>query len=385
MGEHFKLENKDLRLPKVLGEVRPDVKGDTDKNLQGGQAGLGDVPMQGKDKNLTAQHSQPKGNFATPSQTATPRPTTPDQFPAVGLPDAVGHETGDAHTTGTPQPRVSPNSPEMEQAVQAGKQAFKALSELAQGGKKVAQNMLTKVATTQEVFQKAFTANLLGNKPAAPKSTAQFKLPVTPGARTPEEPATKEAVLANAQAEEKSGTKQKDPKTVAAQVAKQAPTPFSTQPPSGEVAKRKDELKKIATNRESAKALAGVASGIRQVVVEAGGGEEYSGGSHEGGFAGQLVHDFKAMVSKAGSALNVLVYGDTQHYPETETLYAKLGLSKVLYGAQELLQRAVPVDERISNNQDDTAFSKRVANADPKDINKMAIDSRRGIYGGIIG
>lgn len=359
------------------GQVRPDVRQDADRRGANNdvlrQSVRGDVPLHQKE---TAQPHRPTGLPSTPAHTPTTRPQVPDQGQVVGLPDTAGHQTGDAHATGTPQPRVSPNSPEMEQAVQAGKQALKALSDLAQGGKNVVPKIVTATVTPTEAFQKALAAK----QSKLPANLAKTTTPDTP--RTPET-ATKEAVLAKTKSDEQTGAKQgKDAETVATQVAQRTPSPFVTQPQGETVTaeRKKEELKKIATNRESATALAGVASGIQRVVTSAGSAEDYSGGSHHGGFADQVMHDFKAMVSKAGSALNVLVYGDTQNYPETETLYAKLGLSKVLYGAQELLNRAVPVGERIANSQDNTSLFDRVIGS-ARDHQQMAEGGRGSPYG----
>lgn len=360
----------------ATGQVRPDVRENdarrrTGADLMRGQAARGDVPLPGQ-KTLAPQ-PRSTGLPAAPTHTPTARPATPDKSPVMDLPDAAGHEVVDTHAATTPQPRVSSNSREMEQAVQAGKQALRALSELAQGGKNVVQNVLNKVATPQEMLQRAL-AYAQAKSLATPVKTVPT--------RTSEAASPEKAVAARAQAEEKSGAKQGEgAEIVATQVAQRSPSPFTTQPlgEAGAAGRKNDELKKIATNRESAKALAGVASGVQRVVTAAGGGE-YSGGSHQGGFADQVVHNFKAMVSKAGGALNVLVYGDTKLYPETEMLFAKLGLSKVLYGAEELLNRAVPVDRRMTNTQDNTSLLSRVIGTD-RDHKQMAEGGRGSPYG----
>lgn len=376
-------KNLDALIPKAPtpGELRPGVKEDnarrqTGTDLMRGQAAQGQIPQPGEKP--IAQQPRPAGMPATPPATPPKQPAISDQSPTVGLPNVVGHETGDAHSAGTLQPRVSPNSPEMEKAVRAGKEAFNALQNLAGGGvKKNIQNLPnlpTAVVTSKEAFQKALAARLPGTK-----STAQSKLTDTAAKteaspRTPQEGVTPEAVAAKVKAEAQ-GTQTGDAGEAAAKaqlIAQKVPSPLLS-----EIGARREENRdKVATDGPTAKALANVVTGrgISGIATA----QEFSAGGN-GGF-GDPNGESSGLAHKVGTVPQIHVYGDTQDYPETELLYAKLGLSTVLYGAQELAQRAVPVGERIANTQDDTPLSLRVLGS-ATDHKQMAEGGRGSAYG----
>lgn len=359
------------------GRMSPDAQRDlANKTALGPKAGAGDVGLKGHD--VPAQPNTAKGLLGKPlqqtGQNATPRPATSEKTPLTVRPDATaGHET--AHSAATSQPRVSPNSPEMEKAVQEGKQAFNALQNLAGGGvKKAIQNLPTAAATPKELLQKALASMMTGTKSKAQDKPTETAAKTATPTRTSEEPATKEAVAAKVKAEA-DGTRSGDAGEAAAKaqlIAQKVPSPLLSE--AG--ARREEDRGKVATDGPTAKALANVVTGRGITAIAT--AQEFTAGGN-GGF-GDPNGESSGLAGKVGTAPQIHVYGDTKDYPETELLYAKLGLSTVLYGAQELAQRAIPVGERIANTQDDTPLSQRVQ-GDRASQEQAAFGTRGSVYG----
>lgn len=363
----------DALIPKttVQGGLRPDVKQDdarrqTGSDLIRGQVSQGEVPQPGQ--KATAQQSHLAGLPSTPAQPTMPRPATPDKAPVTGHPEAAaGHEI--SHAT-SPQTR-SPNSPEMEQAVQAGKQAFNALQNLAGGGvKKGIQNLPNlpaAVMTSKEVFQKALAARSPGTKSnAQPKLTDTAAKTATPHERTPQESVTEKTVLAKAKAEEQSGAN-------ATQIAQLAPSPFATQPRS-EVNRVNEQNKDIESDQaaEGGLKLLAHGEGAKGVARAKYSNQEFSKGSYNIAFIEE--DDLAAIEGNVGPVPGRAVAIDGSSAREVAVL---------LHFTNTILKTAEdrpPAEVLIKMNADDTPLSLRVMGS-AKDHKQMAEGGRGSPYG----
>lgn len=343
----------------TAGQVRPDVKQDAEQRkndalLREGQsvpkARAGEVPMQGEKTPVRVGHQPPPP--------PTVRPAVSEQAPVVGLPEGAGHETT---APSTPAPQQRPSTEAMEQAVRAGKQAFKALSDLAQGGaNKVVQQVRTGVMSSQEKFRDALISQFtLGSKPQL--QTGNEK---TPAKERPAAQVAKEAEGKVRQPGERVGAEK-----VAEAVAQK--NPF--------IEKHDAKKSDIKTDRRAAERLGSVTEGVARGIVAASGTQEFSGGSYSGGF-GDPSGESAGLAGKVGAAPQIHVYGEPEIYVETEALYANLGLTRVLYGQAELRERVnVSISDRISNTRDDVPLSERMG--DGRYLQQAAFGSRGSVYG----
>lgn len=345
--------------PGTAGQVRPDVKRDgeqrqADAALRKGQAvpqaRAGEVPMQGEKAPVRVGHQPPPP--------PTERPAVPEQPPVVGLPEGAGHETA---ASSTPAPQQRPSTEAMEQAVRAGKQAFKALSDLAQGGaNKVVQQVRTEIATLQGKFQKALTDQFA----SVPKELSKADVPAKRVSDKDAPQVAKDETGKVRQPGERVGAEK-----VAEAVAQK--NPF--------IEKHDAKKSDIKTDRRAAERLGSVTEGVARGIVAASGTQEFSGGSYSGGF-GDPGGESAGLAGKVGTAPQIHVYGEPEIYVETEALYANLGLTRVLYGQTELRERVnVSISERISNTRDDVPLSERMG--DGRYLQQAAFGSRGSVYG----
>lgn len=353
--------------PKIpAGQVRPDVRRDAeqrqaDASLRRGGVGpqvrAGEVPMKGEVPVHTAQ---------PPPLPPTTRPVVTEQSPVVGLPEEAGHETSVKSTATAPQPR--PSTDDMEQAVRAGKQAFKALSDLAQGGaNKVVQQVRTGVLSSQDKFRDALISQFtLSSKPQLQTNNEK-----APAKERPPAHVAKDAEGKVRQPGERAGAEK-----VAEAVAQKNPFAADARVARSEKREAKDDIK---TDRRAAERLGSVTEGVARGIVAASGTQEFSGGSYSGGF-GDPSGESAGLAGKVGAAPQIPVFGESANYAETHALYLSLGLTMVLYGQDELRDRVNDdIVRRMENTRDDVPLSERMSDA--QYLQQAAFGSRGSVYG----
>lgn len=369
------LKWKLVRNPVAPGQVRPDVKRDLDRGaadaeLRRHQARVAEVPQPKLgEKQIEVAHS-------------TPLPPAPTKNP---ISEKIAPRTPLSDTQTRPEPRqpataAQPNSEgptieAREQLVRAGIQAAKDLAKLARGGAGTVMGTITaatkNLTSAAQLLPKAFarwaprTAEGLAKKSPIPTTA-----PKGPEA-SQTELARKTTGLVRPVGESATG----DP--VAAHIAQKAPSPFAP------------EMRPPQTDRKATKLLdtvtsglkSGLKSGIQRVVAAAAGDDDgFTAGGHLGGF-GNFADEFAGLAKKLGAVPHVHVYGEPDVYPETEGLYAKLSLTRLLDGVAVLMERVrVSIGDRIANTQDDTPFILRVKGS-AKDHEQMAKGTRGSVYG----
>lgn len=369
-----------VRNPVAPGQVRPDVKRDQDRGaadseLRQNQARAGEVP-------------QPKlGEKLIEVAHSTPLPPVPTQNPisekiAPRTPPPETHaESGHHQSATTTSHSEAPTTETLEQRVLAGKDAAKNLANLTQGMKAAAETLGQKIVAATHVATHAATAaaNLLPKAFWTPRTAEglakKSPVPVT----TPKQFDAPQAKTAQGTREQPTGRAgEVHHAHVAAAIAQKVPSPFASEPrAAGREESKTSERGGIDTDEAAANALDNVVTG-RPVTAVASHG--FSAGSHHGGF-GDPEGESAGLAGRVGSAPNLpIILDDTETAVETIALYAGLGLTRLLYGAQELLQRAIPVDQRMANTQDDTPFILRVKGS-ARDHQQMAEGTRGSVYG----
>lgn len=347
------------------GRGRPDAQQneqqrETNASLRKGQA----VPQAPVGK-VPIKDEKPAVRVGQQPPPPTERPVVSEQAPVVGLPEGAGHETT---APSTPAPQQRPSTEAMEQAVRAGKQAFKALSDLAQGGaNKVVQQVRTGVLSSQEKFRDALISQFtLGSKPQLQTGNEKTLVKERPAAQ----------IVKDAEGKVRQPGERVGAAKVAEAVAQQNPFAADVRVAQSEKRETKEDIK---TDRRAAERLGSVTEGVARGIVAASGTQEFSGGSYSGGF-GDPSGESAGLAGKVGAAPQIHVYGEPEIYVETEALYANLGLTRVLYGQEELRERVnVSISERISNTRDDVPLSERMGDA--RYVNQTAKGFRGSVDG----
>lgn len=358
------------------GRVSPDAQRDTaERNATNDalrQSGHGDVQMpQGQ----IAGKARPTGMSEMPARTLLNKPSSQEGAPRTTI---AQPQTPHVPKGGRPQP-VSPEA--QEHLLTQGREAANKLAHL-QGGHvpKVSPPAPQHPVTPQAAMRNALMASMApGTKP-----TAQTKWTDTPAKTatpkgTAQEPATEQAIFAKAKAEEQTGTKQKDAETtLATQVAQQVPSPFAAQQRS-ETRRADAQKKKIETDSAAEKGLKLLAGGegAKGVARASDANKEFSPGSYNIAFIEE--DDLAALEGNVGPVPGRAVAIDGSSAREVTVLLHFT--NKILKTNED----RPPASVLIARTTDDTPFSLRVSGASRADIDRMAIDSRRGIYGGIIG
>lgn len=355
--------------PGAAGQVRPDVKQDegrrqTDTALRGQQARAGEIPMKGEAAASQVHRPHAPVTHSVPTQDA-PKPSAAE--------GQVRSESRHHETPATsPRTTTSSDAAAMNQLVEAGKKALKDLNQLAQGGQGVAKTILPAAATPQTALRNA----LITQFTLASKKSAQ---PGKEAAKSPEKELP--VALAKDDGKVRQPSDRIGAEKVAEAVAQKNPFAADGRVARAEKREAKDDIK---TDRRAAERLGSVTDGVARGIVAASGSQEFSGGSYSGGF-GDPTTESAGLAGKVGAAPQIPVYGESANYVETHALYLSLGLTKVLYGQEELRERvSVAIGDRIANTRDDVPLSDRMNDAGY--LEQAAYGTRFTPYGkGIIG